>query len=191
MLNITLGLAGIRAKTERTLETREVLVGRSRRCDLVLPDEGVSGVHCRLVAIEGGTIVLDEGSTNGTWLNGAAVVRPTLVELDDELCIGRYVLKVRSLIGKGTGAVVRRPGTRPPVETERTCSHLPKAQVFFSVLGLKDGASMDEVQARYEALMAQYHPDKVAQMGPEQRVAAEQKRREVHFAWEYIQRVRG
>jgi pSer/pThr/pTyr-binding forkhead associated (FHA) protein len=106
--------------TAGTLASRELSIGRSERSQLILKDDTVSGTHCRLVAIEGGTLVLDEGSTNGTWVNGERLLHPTLVSSYDSLVIGPYVLSVLSLIGRGTSGCtqVRRP--RPRVHTHLT-----------------------------------------------------------------------
>jgi hypothetical protein len=39
-------------KMQETLAEREIFVGRSRKCHLMLRDDTVSGLHCRLVASE-------------------------------------------------------------------------------------------------------------------------------------------
>lgn len=59
----------------------EMLVGRSPDCDIMLEDDGVSRKHARLVCRQDGRIhLLDLGSTNGTWVEGAKV---DLQELQD------------------------------------------------------------------------------------------------------------
>ena len=45
---------------------------------------------------------MDEGSSNGTWLNGKPIAHPTLLTFNDELVIGPYVLRVQSLVGRCT-----------------------------------------------------------------------------------------
>lgn len=54
----------------------------------------------------------DEGSTNGTFLNGELVVRPTLMTADDELRAGLYVLRVQPLMGSASTF-------SPPVRDDR------------------------------------------------------------------------
>ena len=95
-------------KTGTTLPAREVTLGRGADNDLVLEDTLVSRKHCRLVAIEGGALVLDKGSSNGTWLNGTPVAQPSLLRFEDELVIGPYVLRVQSLVGRCTSGVARQ-----------------------------------------------------------------------------------
>lgn len=112
MFNITVGLIGESNMTTGTLSAREIAIGRDPTNDLVLDSGSVSRTHCRLVAIEGAAIVLDEGSKNGTWLNGRPVAHPAVLKFEDELVIGPYVLRVQSLIGRGLAAV-QELGVRP------------------------------------------------------------------------------
>jgi formylglycine-generating enzyme required for sulfatase activity len=99
---------------------REIAIGRDPTNDLVLDNGSVSRTHCRLVAIEGASIVLDEGSKNGTWLNGKPVAHPAVLTFEDELVIGPYLLRVQSLVGKGPAAV-QELGVRPyPLPSEES-----------------------------------------------------------------------
>jgi pSer/pThr/pTyr-binding forkhead associated (FHA) protein len=102
MFTITVGRLGEHSRKTRTLSAREITLGRDSGSDVVLEDEVVSRTHCRLVAIAGGALLLDEGSRNGTWLNGKLVERPELVTFDDELVIGPYTLRIQSLVGRCT-----------------------------------------------------------------------------------------
>ena len=102
MFVITVGRIGESGKQTGTLASREVSIGRAAENDLVLEDKLVSRLHCRLVAVEGGAVVMDEGSSNGTWLNGEPLAHPTFLTFNDELVIGRYVLRIQSLVGRCT-----------------------------------------------------------------------------------------
>lgn len=53
----------------------ELLLGRSRDCDVVLASGAVSRRHARLFFRDGHWVVCDLGSTNGTTVNGASVGR--------------------------------------------------------------------------------------------------------------------
>jgi class 3 adenylate cyclase len=55
---------------------------------LVLDDERCSRRHCRFEAAPSGLVVEDLGSTNGTWVNGAAIVGPTRVRTGDVVVVG-------------------------------------------------------------------------------------------------------
>jgi hypothetical protein len=73
--------------------------GDARRADdstLVLTDDYASTRHARLVPGDGSWMVEDLGSTNGTYLNGAKVVRPTPVPVGAPIRIGKTVLELRA-----------------------------------------------------------------------------------------------
>lgn len=61
--------------SEHTFTRSKILVGRSPECDLVLPGDEVrvSRQHVRLERREGGYLLVDLGSRNGTLLNDAIV----------------------------------------------------------------------------------------------------------------------
>jgi hypothetical protein len=66
---------------------RELIVGRSRSCDVVLPGPGVSRWHARLCFRDGTWVVQDLRSTNGTTVNGTSVGRCAL-RPGDQLSLG-------------------------------------------------------------------------------------------------------
>jgi predicted component of type VI protein secretion system len=51
-----------------------VNIGRADYNDLVIPDDSVSGSHAKLQRREGVWILVDNDSTNGTWVDGERVV---------------------------------------------------------------------------------------------------------------------
>lgn len=54
------------------------------------------------------------------------------------------------------------------------------------VLGLTPNASASDIKQAYRDLMQQYHPDKVAHLGPEFRVLAEKKAKEINEAFQVL-----
>ncbi len=81
---------------------REVTsLGRSPGNTVVLPDPFVSAHHALLSWREGHWWLEDQGSTNGTTLNGERVRRPTVVSAGDLIGIGRAVLRLE--IGQDEG----------------------------------------------------------------------------------------
>ncbi|HKE80625.1 MAG TPA: DUF1707 and FHA domain-containing protein [Solirubrobacteraceae bacterium] len=63
------------------------VVGRSRRCDVVVTEPTVSRRHVELRALDGSWLAVDLGSTNGTWLLGRRIGRARVVA-GDELVLG-------------------------------------------------------------------------------------------------------
>lgn len=72
-------------------------LGRSRRNDIVVPEDAASAQHCRIDREGDSYVVHDLGSTNGTWVNGARTDR-ALLQHGDRLKVGETVFAV-SLFG--------------------------------------------------------------------------------------------
>jgi hypothetical protein len=58
----------------------------------------------------------------------------------------------------------------------------------YAVLGIAPGTPKDEARKAFRALVAQYHPDKVAHLAPEFHALAERRTREILDAWEALSR---
>ncbi|MFB4267592.1 FHA domain-containing protein [Nonomuraea sp. GTA35] len=70
-------------------ERLRYVVGRGSACDLVLSDLTVSRVHAELRREgDGGWMLVDLGSLNGTRLNGWRLVGPARVKSGDEVSFG-------------------------------------------------------------------------------------------------------
>lgn len=74
-------------------QERELLIGRHYACDVVLSDPSVSRRHARVTFRDGGWILQDLESTNGTTVNGTAVGRCEL-RPGDRLVLGAERLRV-------------------------------------------------------------------------------------------------
>ncbi len=69
-----------------------VTIGRSSACTIQLLDEKVSRVHATLEADGDSYLLQDEGSSNGTGLNGELMLEPTRLEPGDELAVGNNLM---------------------------------------------------------------------------------------------------
>jgi hypothetical protein len=56
----------------------------------------------------------------------------------------------------------------------------------YSVLGVPQEATFDEIRAAYLACIKQYHPDQVAHLGKELRDLAHQKSQEINWAYQVL-----
>lgn len=81
--------------TTISLGDNPVTLGRADDSTLVITDDYASSRHARLVPGETSWMVEDLGSTNGTYLGNAKVVRPTPVPLGQPIRIGKTVLELR------------------------------------------------------------------------------------------------
>jgi pSer/pThr/pTyr-binding forkhead associated (FHA) protein len=77
------------AQDDRVISLHEGVtrIGRSITADLELEDMAVSRRHALLVHGDGQTVLLDDGSRNGTWLNGVRIDRAVLQD-GDEITLG-------------------------------------------------------------------------------------------------------
>ncbi len=73
----------------------ELTVGRAGGCSIVLDEQYVSQVHCRIFVRDGSVFAEDLGSTNGTWVNGSRAVGQMPARLGDRIQIGNVVMEVR------------------------------------------------------------------------------------------------
>jgi hypothetical protein len=66
-------------------------IGRDPRCEAVLTDETVSGEHAWIVPMDGAVMLIDKGSSNGTYVNSADSERISKIGLKDgdQIYIGR------------------------------------------------------------------------------------------------------
>lgn len=88
-------VSGIRRGLNVPLPVERPLVIGRKRGDLILDDPLVSGAHCQIVAREGGFVLQDLGSTNGTQIDGR-MVREAVLKPGIEITVGssRMVLYV-------------------------------------------------------------------------------------------------
>jgi pSer/pThr/pTyr-binding forkhead associated (FHA) protein len=75
--------------------SRELRVGRVE-ADITLADEEVSRRHALLRPVDGGIEILDLGSQNGTWVNGARITRATSLAHGDEIRVGQTRIRVEA-----------------------------------------------------------------------------------------------
>jgi hypothetical protein len=68
--------------------------GRAGDNTVILDDEFVSAAHSMVLLRNGRWWVRDEGSTNGTLVNGQPIATETALEEGDELQIGQVVLRL-------------------------------------------------------------------------------------------------
>jgi pSer/pThr/pTyr-binding forkhead associated (FHA) protein len=76
----------------RRFKSVRMVIGRGQGCDVVLSDQSVSRRHVELVYGEGGTLLRDLGSGNGTKVNDERVDERQMVH-DDVIAIGRTRLR--------------------------------------------------------------------------------------------------
>jgi pSer/pThr/pTyr-binding forkhead associated (FHA) protein len=108
-------------KTNQVFEVRakSVRIGRSMECNVQVPPEhgpAVSRAHAEITILEGGVIVRDSESRNGTYLNNRRLDAPHPIMRGDMIMLGAggptFAIDDLHIVrgeAKGTGANARRP----------------------------------------------------------------------------------
>lgn len=90
MAKVTL-LFGNDPQGDFPLNKAEHTIGRARDCDILVDNLGVSRHHCSIVQDGSNWKLVDQGSNNGTFLNGEKVNTQVLAN-GDRIILGKYSL---------------------------------------------------------------------------------------------------
>ncbi len=90
------------------VENGENYVGRQVGNSIVLPSSKVSKRHCVLIASDGELVLRDQGSANGTFVNGV-LTQSRRLGAGDRISIGDFVLQVVSLVPASGGLQLQLP----------------------------------------------------------------------------------
>lgn len=66
----------------------EAMIGRSRNCEIVIPEEYISAKHARIWFENGEWYLEDLGSRNGTAVNGQRIRDIVILDPEDEISFG-------------------------------------------------------------------------------------------------------
>ena len=80
-------------QAEYNLEKDEHRVGRAADCDVVVDNMGVSRHHCSFVKEGDNWIVVDQGSNNGTFLNGKRIDGRQQINHKERVVLGKHSIE--------------------------------------------------------------------------------------------------
>jgi pilus assembly protein CpaF len=117
------------AERRETFEQPEVTVGRVQGNDLMLPKGNVSKRHCKLQFSAGRFIVVDQNSTNGTYVNRRRISQETAVREGDRIYVGDFVLRLEAadVAAAPEAAIPTGPSTEEPLEPSAVLDALVSA----------------------------------------------------------------
>src|SRR5262245_7419638 len=126
---IVTGPDGVVARYKLTDRT---IVGRHPECEIVLTDPMSSRRHCRVErSPAGGFMAEDNGSANGTLLNGEPLRARTMIKNGDTLQIGSTLLVLRVEIVASRDIMATRQQSHPTRAT-------PNFDPSMSIVRLED-----------------------------------------------------
>jgi ABC-2 type transport system ATP-binding protein len=114
--------------------TARALIGRDPGADVVITDSEVSSRHASVALADGGLVLEDLGSTNGTFVNGQSVSGPQQLKSGDRIRLGATVLEVRVAVPT---ASPERIG--PPAMALTRVRQIPTLPVLVFVEGERAG----------------------------------------------------
>ena len=105
------------AQRQLDFQGAEIGIGRLEDNELCLPKNNVSKYHARLVFKDERYVIVDQKSTNGTYVNGRRISAPMVVRKGDKIYIGDFILTLAAASG-GDGIAARelRAATAPATE---------------------------------------------------------------------------
>jgi pSer/pThr/pTyr-binding forkhead associated (FHA) protein len=92
MLTILLKFKNSEIKTIET-DKEEITIGRNPGNDVHIDNLGVSKQHAKIFKHDGGYVIEDLNSTNGTFINNKRIAKAILND-NDEVHIGKHSLKI-------------------------------------------------------------------------------------------------
>lgn len=110
-----------------------VHVGRDKTNSIVVADKKVSRHHATLNAIDDTFILTDQGSANGTYLNGVLISQPTRLKHGDRLTFGDTTFQF--LMGEGQNLPIMAgeapaPNIPTPVPVAQPSLNLDRVPVW-------------------------------------------------------------
>lgn len=131
-----------------TFDKTEVTIGRATGSDIVLPRSNISKRHARLVDQLGEIVVVDQRSTNGTYINGRRITAPHILKPDDKIYIGDFVIRIAEAADAPvtTTFTADAESSSPRLQRRPTLAATPPVQ-----LTTPPAASPPPVQPRPEA----------------------------------------
>ncbi len=79
----------------------QITIGRVDKNHVVLPNNRVSSVHARVLENDDGIVLIDNNSTNGTFVNSELVRGPVVLEPADAVDVGVFTLHFERVADEG------------------------------------------------------------------------------------------
>ncbi|MCJ7694165.1 MAG: FHA domain-containing protein [Anaerolineaceae bacterium] len=96
------------------LEEAEMFLGRDLTNHIAIPDPEISRRHALFVSTPQGVQIEDQGSTNGTFINGVRLTAPQLLKQGDLITFGENIVVVFESVTYDPDATVVASQTQMP-----------------------------------------------------------------------------
>jgi pSer/pThr/pTyr-binding forkhead associated (FHA) protein len=102
------------------VDAARFVVGRRPEASLCIPSPTVSREHAEVTVVDGGLLLRDLGSTNGTFVNGRRVTGPVALSAGDMIGLGDTVVLAVSSAADAAVTQVSRVPTTPSMQPARS-----------------------------------------------------------------------
>jgi len=137
------------AQQQLDFDEAEVNIGRLDDNELCLPKNNVSKHHARLLFKDQRYVIVDQQSTNGTYVNGRRITGPAVVRRGDKIYIGDFILVLGESAGvRPSPSLSVGPAVPSATATEPSAPPDPRAETQRRRPGNKSSASTPAGAAR-------------------------------------------
>jgi diguanylate cyclase (GGDEF)-like protein len=105
---LLLALSGPAVGQTYTIGPQSAVLGRGGGNEALIPDPEISRQHARIVLTDGGFMISDLGSVNGTFVNGVRIEAPTSLHEADRVQLGPLTVMKFSQLDSLEAAVQQR-----------------------------------------------------------------------------------
>ena len=107
-------------------EGKPITIGRTSEADVELDNPSISREHALVEHEKGGDYLTDQGSTNGTWVNGKKINKRTKITDKDEIMVGKF-----AMVSGSVGILdVEKQGQSIPGDDDLHTMYVPPKKKF-------------------------------------------------------------
>lgn len=110
------------------LEEAEMFLGRDLTNNIAIPDPEISRRHVRFVTTPDGVLIEDQGSTNGTFVNGVRLAASQQLKQGDLITFGENIVVVFEAIIHDPDATVVASQTQMPSRPVQAAQRVAPSQ---------------------------------------------------------------
>jgi predicted component of type VI protein secretion system len=138
-------MQGAQEGREVIIPVAEFLIGRDEECHLRPRSDAISRRHCVIAVSEGGVVLRDLGSKNGTYVNGQRVEGTCVLQAGDHLQVGPLQFEI--VVDHALGGL-KRPAPRDIKEVAaRTAAAAGESEELDVARWLEEGEDTDVSRA--------------------------------------------
>ena len=106
-----------------------ILIGRDEQADVRIDNPSVSRRHAEIRLGDGGWVIDDLGSSNGTFLKGNRIQGPQPIGLGDEIGFGKFSIVFGKALESDDGPPARSAAKGPPAAATEGTMHIQPHEV--------------------------------------------------------------